>query len=56
MTDKSRPSFSLSFLLKWDPDEDDFLTYRCFPGCGCDHIPSNYAEVIRRYSFFPVEE
>jgi len=48
----STPPFSYPFSANLGPHEDDFLTYACFPGCGCDSVPSDYQPIIWRSSYF----
>jgi len=44
--------FCYPFSANLGPHEDDFLTYACFPGCGCDCIPFEYRLDVRRCSYF----
>ena len=48
----STSPFSYPFSANLGPHEDDFLTYACFPGCGCDSVPSDYKPIICRGSYF----
>ena len=52
LLERRNSSTSYPFSANLGPHEDDFLTYDCFPGCGCDCIPSEYRSDVWRGSYF----
>ena len=49
--ERRNSSISYPFSANLGPYEDDFLTYDCFPGCGCDCNLAEYRSYVRRGSY-----